>query len=64
MAQKDKKIRKREKKKKALKWPSHIMELNLIKMLWHDLKHTIYAQPHQEVTANGFVFMNNLQLTA
>lgn len=44
MAQKDKNLEKE--KKKALKWPSHIVELNLIKMLWHDLKHVIYAQPH------------------
>lgn len=64
MAQKDKNSEKEKKKKKALKWPSHTVELNLIKMLWHDLKHAIYDQPPQEVAPNGFVFMKNLPLTA
>ncbi len=33
----------KKKKIKVLEWPSQRLDLNLIKMLWHDLKQTFHA---------------------
>ncbi len=40
----------KQNKIKVLEWPSQRLDFNLIEMLWHDLKQSIYAQNPSNVT--------------